>query len=300
MAHFRAAADLAYLDMLRELQPSNVYAKSTTALFSGFPVALLALGVIAGAIVVALLWKCCIRGIAFGKRAFSGHRTYHGLRMRDIVERDARGQQVHTSRMVPVYEEERRSRTKDVVHVVTIVGFWGIIAFGIYAAFQVCGIDPALLVALGAGTIVLTYSVAPFVQKVVAALEVFTGGMIQEDDDVFVWAVGKSMRVYWMGTTYFIGEQIDDEGGLIEHTLSYTTLLNPGFSRFVDNGAQHTMGKVYNDWKLQQQQPRDEAVPAKPSSVDVIASLMGTTPPPRQPYDPYGTGMFNQVILKQE
>lgn len=294
MAH-RAAADLAYLDMVRELQPEVLYTRSTAALFSGFPIALLAAGVVAGAVLLAVLWKCCIRGLVFGKRAFTGHRTYHGLRMRDVAIVGPSGQVTHEQRPMPEYREERRGHSKDAAHVATIVGFWGIILFGVYAAFQVCGIDPAILVALGAVTILFTYGVAPMIQGIISALRVFTGGLLQEDDDIFVWAIGKAMRVYWMGTSYFIGEQIDDDGGLMEHVVSYNTLLNPGFTRYVDNGAKHTMGKMYTDFMARRQQQQQlqgdgDTGPSqpRPSSASVIAQMMHDAhlPVPRPQYHP--------------
>ena len=65
---------------------------------------------------------------------------------------------------------------------------------------------------------------------------------------IFVWAARVKGRVNWMGSDYVELEEINDDGEYIEHQLSYSTIITPGFSRWVTGGEGHVMGKAFKEW----------------------------------------------------
>ena len=63
------------------------------------------------------------------------------------------------------------------------------------------------------------------------AIRVFWQNRFREGDMIFVWSARVKGRVNWMGSDYVELEEINDDGEYIEHQLSYSTIISPGFSR---------------------------------------------------------------------
>lgn len=270
------AVAYAWKGLMDTIDLRTIQARGAVALFDGFKTAAIAAAVIAGALALALLFYTCWTTVGLGAHAWRGHTVYEGTELRTIWCNTPTGKrQMTVSR--PKFREERRRSKTSWIHLIAIVGYWSIILFGVYSAFQVCGVDPALLIALGAGTLLFSYGLAPLISETRDAIRVFWGNRLHENDDILVWAVHIKGRVRWMGSNYFEMEEIDADGNLIEHQLGYSTLLAPGFSRWVTGGAQHVMGKAWKDHvELQAQQPQPHGRTVPVSSPDRATEEVGS------------------------
>jgi hypothetical protein len=259
-------ASVAWEHMVRQLDYHTLATRGKTVIFENFTTALIVIGIIAGALIVSLCYYYCCTVAGLGARAWRGHTIYEGTELRHVyMETETGRQQALIAH--PKFREEKRSSKTSWVHLVAIIGYWVIILFGFYSAFQVCGIDPAILIALGAGTLLFSYGLAPLISETRDAIRVFWGNRLHEGDDILVWAPHIKGRVKWMGSNYIELEQIDDAGNYLEHQIGYTTLLSPGFTRWVTGGAKQVMGKAYKDWLHLQNAmyPHTPNAPAAPS-----------------------------------
>ena len=242
------AAEIAYNDMLEQIDPRNLALRGKTALFENFGTAMLVLAVVAGGLLLGVLYYYCMTTLTLGRKAWRGHTIYEGTSLRQVWMRMQDGSTRHATVAHPQFREETRSSRSSWAHLVAIIGYWAIVLFGIYSAFQVCGIDPAILIALGAGTLLFSYGLAPLISNTRDAIRVFWQNRFREGDMIFVWAARVKGRVNWMGSDYVELEEINDDGEYIEHQLSYSTIITPGFSRWVTGGEGHVMGKAFKEW----------------------------------------------------
>ena len=252
VAELHDEAALAWQELTQKLDYHTLADKGEAALYQNFYVAAIVAGVIAGALAVAVIFYYCFMTASLGKEAWRGHTIHEGYEVRTVYFQSEEGRKaVQVAR--PKLRDEKRLTRKSWIHLVAIIGYWAIILFGIYSAFQVCGIDPAILVALGAGTLLMSYGLAPLVTETRDAIRVFWQKRFQEGDHMLVYANHVKGQVKWMGTDHFEMEMVDDAGDLVEIQMGYSTVLAGGFQRWVTGGAKHTMGKVYKDYVAMQQ-----------------------------------------------
>ena len=269
---------LAWQEMVQKLDYHTLTVRGKTVLFENFYVAAIVIGIIAGALLLSIIYYYCFMVAALGKDAFRSHTIVEGYDVRTVYFQSEEGRRAVQISQPRLREEKRHTRTSW-IHLVAIIGYWTIILFGFYSAFQVCGIDPAILIALGAGTLLFSYGLAPLITETRDAIRVFWQRRFREGDHLLIYANHVAGQVKWMGTDHFQMETVDAEGDLIEIQMGYTTALSGGLQRWITGGAKHTMGKVYKDWLAIQQQmaAAQQGIPFHPVQAN---PLLGTTAPP--------------------
>ena len=67
------AAKIAYSDMLEQIDPRNLALRGKTALFENFGTAMLVLAVVAGGLLLGVLYYYCMTALTLGRKAWRGH-----------------------------------------------------------------------------------------------------------------------------------------------------------------------------------------------------------------------------------
>jgi len=229
--------EMAFNNMIRQLAPTHFVPRGTTALFEGFPVALLGFGVALGGILVAVGVYYLITWCSVGSRAWDTQHAPAEYSLRDEVLRDKYGNDVwRAAEWEPNLVEIRRPRWSGVGHSAAIIVAVILVIFSIYAAFQVCGVDPAILVGLGVISLGISWTMADIVVELRDAIRIHSSNILREGDNITSWATRQSGKVSFMGATRFKMEQITKEGDYVIHYMGYHQLLAGGFSRYETGG----------------------------------------------------------------
>ena len=234
------SVEVAFNHMISQLNPVNAVVRGTAALFDGFPVALLAFGVVIGSIIAAFIVYFLIVLCFVGNRAFDTTvAPKEWTLVDDIIQDKYNNNFGEAKKFEPKLVEIRRTRWSGIGHALAIIIAVIIIIFGVYSAFFVCGIDPAILVGLGVVSLGISWGLSPIVVEIVAAIRVHWSGILKEGDDIIYRGTGQKGKVSFMGATRLKLQEIDEEGNLMVHHLGYKQLLSAGFSQYVTGGDKH-------------------------------------------------------------
>lgn len=226
---------VAFHSMLDSFYPPTIATRSTVALFEGFPIAALGIGISMGSIGVAFAVYMLIRFCGLGKYKWDNPHTYNIEKQSKVRQKYAEHKEKYG--LFDILENDKsRSQSRGLWHAAALIISTIIAVFGIYSAFQVCGIDPAIVIGLGILTAVFGWTMADLFVSARRGLEIHLENLFGEGDFIRVNATGKMGEVTWMGVTGFKMEEVTEQGQLIVNYHNYSQVMASGFDRFETGG----------------------------------------------------------------
>lgn len=228
---------VAFNGMINELSPTRAASIAIVRVFEGAPTALLGISVAFGGVFAAFIVYWLIVWLALGKQAWDVQHIPKGWTLRDEVFRDKyQHDQIAVQKYAPQLFEVRRPRWSGIAHAVAIILCVSIVILGVYVAFQVCGIPPSILVGLGVVGLGISWGLQGLVMEIVAAIQIHLGNEAREGDNIWYWAGNKYGKIKYMGATRVVFEEVNENGDMLVHHLTYRQLLGSGFTRFESGG----------------------------------------------------------------
>jgi len=191
----------AFNSMVSQFNPISIVTRGAAFTFEGFPVIALFIAVIMIACIIAIIFWYIIRWCTMGKFAWNKNRTLSVSdlpdKYRELVESNGNN---NNNKIFRHIKDKDASCWLGTWHIISTLISVIIVVFGIYVAFQVCGIDPALLIGLGVVSFLLGWTMTDFVVSLRCGLESYWG-LFEEKDVLLI--NGVAQEVTWMGLIGF-------------------------------------------------------------------------------------------------